>query len=59
MFSKALEIRISIVGEDHPDVAAIHVNMGIVYQTQAKHEEVLVEMMKGLDVLVSVHGNEH
>ena len=34
-------------------------NIGNVYQSQGKYEEALVELKKGLDVLVTVHGQEH
>ena len=42
-----------------PDVAAIHVNMSNVLKSMGKYEEALVELKKGLDVLVTVYGHEH
>ena len=40
-------------------MAAIHVNMSNVLKSMGKYEEALVELKKGLDVLVSVYGHEH
>ena len=34
-------------------------NIGNVYTDQGKYEEALVELKKGLDVLVAVHSQEH
>jgi hypothetical protein len=40
-------------------VAASHVNIGNVLDDMGNPEEALVELRKGLDVLVSVYGHEH
>ena len=42
-----------------PDVATSHMNIGNVLDDMGNPEEALVELMKGLDVLVSVYGHEH
>ena len=40
-------------------MAASHVNIGNVLDDMGNPEEALVELKKGLDVLVSVYGHEH
>ena len=47
------------VVDSQPDVAASHVNIGNVLDDMGNPEEALVELKKGLDVLVSVYGHEH
>ena len=47
------------VVDSQPDVAASHVNIGNVLDDMGNPEEALVELKKGLDVLVSVNGHEH
>ena len=47
------------VVDSQPDVAASHVNIGTVLGSMEKYEEALVELKKGLDVLVTVYGHEH
>ena len=47
------------IGPEHPHVAVSHVDIGNVYQKQGRYEEALVEYEKDLDLLVSVHGQEH
>ena len=42
------------VVDSQPDVAASHVNIGNVLDDMGNPEEALVELKKGLDVLVSV-----
>jgi tetratricopeptide (TPR) repeat protein len=51
-FKKCLEIRIKVLGEDHPDVAFTYNMIGLVYNTQGKHEMALELYAKSLAIQI-------
>jgi len=43
----------------HPSVAASYSNIGLVYDSQGRYEEALVQYQQALAVFLAVHGQEH
>ena len=58
-YNKSLEIKIRVLGLEHPLVAATEDNIGIVLRLQQKHPEALEMHEKALKTRVAVLGPEH
>ena len=56
---KSLDIKIRVVGSDHPDVAASFNNIGAVYAGKGDLENALVQYQKGLEIQTRVFGSDH
>eukprot|EP00002_Diphylleia_rotans_P026906 TRINITY_DN5387_c0_g1_i2.p2 TRINITY_DN5387_c0_g1~~TRINITY_DN5387_c0_g1_i2.p2 ORF type:complete len:100 (+),score=18.13 TRINITY_DN5387_c0_g1_i2:318-617(+) len=56
---KALTIRIKILGEEHPDVAASYNNIANVDYNQGMVEEALENYRKALAIYMNALGEEH
>jgi len=56
VYSKSLDIKIKVTGQDSPLVASTRNNIAIVYRKQGKYEEALEEYSKALDIRVSALG---
>ena len=50
---------VALHGHEHPDVSAIHSNIGGVYRQQGRYEEALVQYGKALEIDTRVHGSSH
>ena len=59
MHEAALDSAIARHGDDHPNVAACHGNIGNVYQAQGNYDEALVQQQKCLEITIRVLGCEH
>jgi len=58
-FNKALDIQLSIHGENHPVVATIYTNMGLIYQGQGKSDQALANHNKALNIRLAMLGENH
>ncbi|MBN2607899.1 MAG: tetratricopeptide repeat protein [Candidatus Fermentibacteraceae bacterium] len=56
---KALEIRRKVFGEEHPDVAASHHNVGDALYEQGEYSEALEHYEKALAIRRGAYGEEH
>ena len=59
MFSKALEIRISLVGEDHIDVATTYKSIATTNLRQAKLVQGIEMLTKAYDIELKLLGPDH
>ncbi len=58
-FKKALKIRLSISGENHPDTVLSYNNMGIVYDYKGEYDKALECHKKALKIRLSLFGENH
>jgi len=58
-YQKSLDIKIRVVGSEHPDVAKSRNGIGNVLKRMGKPEEALVQYQKALEVFLTVYGQEH
>ncbi len=56
---KALDIRQSLYGEGHPEVAASYNDMGLVYSTQENYQKALTFYQKARRIYEQAYGNNH
>ena len=56
---KALEMRLAIFGEKHPDVATSYNNLGGTLGKLGKHDEALVHKQKALEMFIAIFGEKH
>ena len=56
---QALDIKLAVLGERHPEVATSHGNIGSTLSRLGKYEEALVEHRAALDVYLAVLGERH
>jgi tetratricopeptide (TPR) repeat protein len=56
---KSLEIRLSTLGADHPDVASSYYCMGFVFDDQGDYPKALEYMEKCLEIRLSMLGADH
>lgn len=54
-----LKIRLSIFGQDHPDVASTYNNIGTAYADLGEYDKAMEYDQKALSILVSVYGENH
>ena len=59
IWQDVLQVRVKILGLEHPDLAATYSNIGAVYRQQAKHLEALDMYRKALAIDEKVHGPDH
>ena len=59
VYDELSRAQIGLFGHNHPDVAGTYVNIGSVYQAQAKYPEALDMYHKGLPIYEQVHGRNH
>jgi nephrocystin-3 len=57
-FQKALEIKTSIFGSDHQELAVCYGHIGQVLGSMQRHEEALVQLQKCHDIEVKHHGSD-
>ena len=57
--NKALPIRQSVLGENHPDVASSYNSIGLVYQKQENYKKALEYFQKALKIRQQVFGADH
>ena len=55
----ALTVCVKNLGEDHPKVATIYNNIGVLYRNQGKYEEALTYNKKALSIRVKALGKDH
>jgi len=48
-----------VFGQDHPDMAASYWGIGLVYDSQGKYEEALVQYRRTLEIQIRVLGQDH
>jgi hypothetical protein len=56
---KDLEIRASVFGSEHLDVARSFGNIGVAYEEKNDLENALVHKQKGLEIMLKLLGSEH
>ena len=56
MYERSLEIRKSVYGEHHPDVATSYNNIGYVYYAQGDYSRALEMYEQALEIYESVYG---
>jgi len=56
---KALEIRLKVLGPDHPDIASSYNHIGAVYDEKGDYENALVELRKCLEIELKMLGPEN
>jgi hypothetical protein len=56
---KGLEIRLKLLGSEHPSVATSCTNIGNVYMRMGDLENALVQHQKGLEIKLKLLGSEH
>ena len=59
MYERSLEIRKSVYGEHHPDVATSYNNIGLVYDSQGEYSRALEMYERSLEIIKSVYGDNH
>ena len=59
LYERALDVKLKVLGEEHPDVASTLNGMANVYQMQGRYEEALDLYERALDVELKVLGEEH
>ena len=57
--NKALPIRQSVLGENHPDVASSYNNLGLIYFKQENYKKALEYFQKALNIRQQVFGADH
>ena len=57
--SELLDLRLSIFGENHPDVAMSYNNIGLVYDAMGDYSKALDYYEKSLRIMLSVLGENH
>ena len=58
-YEKALAIRLHILGEDHPDVAACYGNIGLVLGKKGDHDKALEHHEKALAIYLQTFGEDY
>ena len=58
-YQRSLDIRRSVYGENHPDVATIYNNMGVVHYSQKEYDLAKEYYLKSLTISKSVYGEKH
>ena len=58
-YNKSLEIKIKVLGQDHPLVASTLGNIALIYQQQGKLSEALESFEKILAMFEKIHGPDH
>ena len=58
-YEKSLAIRLSILGENHPDVATSYNKIGLVYANQGDYPKALEYHEKSLAIRLSIFGENH
>ncbi|MCB0720075.1 MAG: tetratricopeptide repeat protein [Bacteroidetes bacterium] len=56
---QALQMRLRLFGEDHPQVADTRSNLGVVYKDLGRYDESLDQQLKALDINRKLFGKEH
>ena len=59
IFHELLDIRLSVYGADHPDVAISYNNIGAVYDSLGEYAKALEYYEKSLKISLSVYGSDH
>ena len=58
-FKKALEIRLALLGSEHPDVASLYHSLGIVYGNLGSYKEALANYKKAFAIWYETLGSQH
>ncbi|AEF80439.1 tetratricopeptide repeat protein [Leadbettera azotonutricia] len=58
-YQKALGIRESFLGKDHPETAASYLNIGAVYADIGEYQKALEYCQKGLNIRETILGKDH
>ena len=58
-YQKSLDIKIRVVGGDHPDVATSYQNLAVVYQRQGNHVQTQEMVTKAYHIFLKVLGPDH
>ena len=56
---KALKIKLSVFGENHPAVASCYSDIGGIYKDQGNYDKSLAYYDKSLKIMLSVFGENH
>ncbi|NJL62515.1 MAG: tetratricopeptide repeat protein, partial [Methylacidiphilales bacterium] len=59
MFNQALQIRLKVLGEEHPDTAASLNNLAALYKSQGRYDEAEPMFNQALQIRIKVLGEEH
>ena len=59
MYQQTLQIRVTVFGRDHPQVAVTLANIANVYQAQGLYDKALETYEKSLKIDIKVHGLDH
>ena len=58
-YNRALDIRIRVLGHDHPDVAGLYNNISDVYHHKGKVKEELDHLHREIEIQMRVLGKDH
>ena len=58
-YQKSLDIKIRVVGGDHPDVATSYQNLAVVYQRQGNHVQTKEMVTKAYHIFLRMLGPDH
>ena len=51
-YRRALDIQIRVFGQEHPDVADLYNNIGLVYHSQGKVKEALDQLHRAFEIRI-------
>ena len=56
---RALDIRVKLFGEEHPDTAQSYLNLGVTQHALGNFSSALQSKQRSLDIRVKLFGEEH